>query len=85
VGVTSRGTLISQAVKLSARKVQELLAGKITAEQLFSDYQHRHSKFESPFLLALKSGLTMESATVTRVPDADDDLIEIRFGPGTRR
>jgi len=40
---------MSQAVKLSARKVQELLAGKITAEQLFSDYQHRHSKFESPF------------------------------------
>jgi hypothetical protein len=23
----------------------------------------------------------MESATVTRVPDADDDLLEIRFGP----
>jgi hypothetical protein len=72
---------VSQAVKLSARKVQELLAGKITAEQLFSDYQHPHSKFENPFLLALRSGLTMESATVTRVPDADDDLLEIRFGP----
>jgi hypothetical protein len=53
---------VSQAVKRSARKVQELLAGKITAEQLFSDNQHRHSKFESPFLLALKNGLTMESA-----------------------
>jgi hypothetical protein len=79
--ITHGGDLMSQAVKVSARKVQELLAGKITAEQLFSDYQHPHSKFENPFLLALKSGLTMESATVTRVPDADDDLLEIRFGP----
>jgi hypothetical protein len=72
---------MSQVVKLCARKVQELLAGEITAEQLFSDCQHPHSKFENPFLLALKNGLTMESATVTRVPDADDDLLEIRFGP----
>jgi hypothetical protein len=79
--ITHGGNLMSQAVKLSARKIQELLAGKITAEQLFSDYQHPDSKFENPFLSGLKSGLTMESASVTRVPDADDDVMEIRFGP----
>jgi hypothetical protein len=37
-------------------------------------------KFENPFLQALKSGLTMKPATITRVPDADDDLLEIHFG-----
>jgi hypothetical protein len=79
--ITHGGNFMSQAVKLSARKVQELLAGKITVEQLFSGYQHADSKFENPFLRALKSGLTIESATVTRVPDADDDLVEICFGP----
>jgi hypothetical protein len=79
--ITHGGNFMSQVVKLSARKVQELLAGKITTEQLFSGYEHADSKFENPFLQALKRGLSMESATVTRVPDLDDDLLEIQFGP----
>jgi hypothetical protein len=59
---------MSQAVKLSARKVQELLACKITAEQLFSDQQHRQR---------------IDDGVSHRDPcsDADDDLLEIRFGP----
>jgi Helix-turn-helix domain of resolvase len=47
------------------------IGGSITAEQLFSDYQHRHSKFESPFLLvllALKKGLTAKSSILSVTP-----------------
>jgi hypothetical protein len=75
------GNVMSRSVKMSARKIQEVLAGKITADQLLSGFQQPDGKFENPFLSALKLGLTMESATLTRVPDADDDLLEINFGP----
>jgi len=36
---------------------------------------------ENPFSGMLKQGLTIQSVSLTRVPDADDDLLEFQFGP----
>jgi hypothetical protein len=79
---------MSHTIKISARKVQEVLAGKITAAQLFGDYDHSNSKCENPFLQALQRGLTMEHVKFTRLPELDDDILEIAFGlpdPAIRR
>lgn len=73
--------IMGQSLKISARKIQEVLAGRMTAEALWSEYQRPGSKIENPFQRALKSGFMIQSAKVTRVPEADDDLIEFDFGP----
>ena len=75
--LTQGGTMI----KMSARKIQEVLAGRMTAEQFFSDYGSPGSPSENPFARMLKQGLTIQSVSLTRVPEADDDLLEFRFGP----
>jgi hypothetical protein len=89
IGTIAYGVgLMSASVRISARKVQELLAGKITVDQLFSEYKHPDPEIGNPFLNALKRGLTMEAVTLTRAPDADDDLLEVKFGlpdPAIRR
>jgi hypothetical protein len=74
------GGLMSQSIKVSARRVQEMLAGKITAQQLFAEYDQPGRPFENPFERALKLGLTMDAIALTKNPDNDDDLLEIRFG-----
>ena len=68
-------------IKISARKIQEVLAGRMTPEQFFSDYGRPNSPFENPFSRMLRQGLTIQSVSLTRVPEADDDLLEFRFGP----
>jgi hypothetical protein len=78
--ITHGGGLMSQSLKVSARKIQEVLAGKMTPEQFCSEYAHPNSPFENPFLRALKLGLTIQSVALTRVPGADDDLLEFKFG-----
>ena len=79
--LTHGGTLISQSLKISARKIQEVLAGKMTPVQLFDQYGRPDAPCENLFLQALKRGLTIESINLTRVPGADDDLLEFKFGP----
>ncbi len=69
------------AVKVSARKIQEVLAGRMTPRQFFENYAHPNSPFENPFARALKQGFTIQSVTLTKLPDADDDLLEFHFGP----
>ena len=78
--ITHGGGLMSQSLKVSARKIQEVLAGKITPEQFCGEYAQPNSPFENPFSRALKLGLTIQSVTLTRVPGADDDLLEFKFG-----
>lgn len=68
-------------IKMSARKIQEVLAGRMTPEQFFRDYGPPGSPSENPFARMLKQGLTIQSANLTRVPEADDDLLEFRFSP----
>jgi hypothetical protein len=68
-------------IKMSARKIQELLAGRMTPEQFFSDHGPPGSPTENPFSRMLKQGMTIQSVNLTRVPEADDDLMEFQFGP----
>ena len=66
---------------VSARKIQEVLAGRMTPEQFCSEYARPNSPFENPFLQALRQGFTIQSVNLTQVPTADDDLLEFQFGP----
>jgi hypothetical protein len=75
------GSLMSHSLKVSARKIQEVLAGRMTPQQFFENYAHPNSPFDNPFARALKQGFTIQSVTLTKIPDADDDLLEFRFGP----
>jgi hypothetical protein len=68
-------------ITMSARKIQEVLAGRMTPEQFFSDYGSPGSPSENPFARMLKQGLTIQSVSLTFVPEADDDLLEFQFGP----
>ena len=68
-------------ITMSARKIHEVLAGRMTPEQFFSDYGPPGSASENPFSRMLKQGLTIKSVSLTHVPEADDDLLEFRFGP----
>jgi len=67
-------------VKISARHVQELLAGKMTATELFAKYARPGERVDNPFERALNRGFTIEAVRITKQPDQDDDLIEIAFG-----
>jgi len=75
------GNLMSRNLKLSARKIQEMLAGRITPAQVFSEYARQDEEFENPFLSALNQGFTIESVKLTRIPTMDDDLLEFVFSP----
>jgi hypothetical protein len=79
--LVTRGGWINMSVKMSARKIQEILSGKITADELFSDYARPGETIDNPFARALKSGLTIEAVKFRELPDVDDDEIEISFGP----
>lgn len=73
--------IMGQSLKVSARKIQEVLAGQMTAEEFWRQYQSPTSGIKNPFLRALQSGFTIQSVKLTRVPQADDDLIDFEFGP----
>jgi hypothetical protein len=79
--LTHGGSLMSSTLKISARKIQELPAGRMTPQQFFDDYARPNSPFENPFVMALKQGLTIQSVTLIKVPDADDDFLEFHFAP----
>ena len=78
--ITHGGGLMSQTIKMSARKIQELLAGRMSPQELLSEYERPGAPFQNPFERALRQGLTMEAISLTKTPDGDDDLLEIRFG-----
>ena len=56
--------------KSSLREVPQFVSGVLTA-----------NTFQNPFLRALKLGHTIQSVTLTHVPDADDDMLEFTFAP----
>ena len=79
--LTRGGGLMSASLTVSARKIQEVLAGRMTPQQFFDNYNYPNSPLENPFLKALKQGFTIESVTLTKTPALDDDLLEFRFAP----
>jgi hypothetical protein len=78
--LTQGGGMMSQTIAISARKIQELLAGRMTPQELFSEYERPGSSFQNPFERALQQGLLMDAINLTKAPDGDDDLLEIKFG-----
>jgi hypothetical protein len=74
------GGFMTESIKLSARQIQEVLAGRTTAQELFSQFDNPGRPFRNPFEAALRQGLTIESVNLTKLADADDDLLEVRFG-----
>ncbi|MGY3622040.1 hypothetical protein [Bradyrhizobium sp. USDA 10063] len=72
--------MMTQSVKMSARKIQEIPSGLITTDQLFANYTRPGHALDNPFARASKQGLTIESVEFTKLSDKDDDEIEIRFG-----
>ena len=78
--LVTRGGLINMSVKMSARKMQEILSGKITADELFGEYARPGETIDNPFARALQIGLTIEAVTFRKLPDVDDDEVEISFG-----
>jgi hypothetical protein len=73
--------IMGQSLKVSARKIQEVLAGQMTVEDFWGQYERPGTGTKNPFLRALHSGFVIETVKVTRMPEADDDLIEFEFGP----
>src|SRR5262249_31327403 len=59
------GGFMSGYVKLSARKIQEVLAGRTTAQELFAQFDDLGRPFQNPFETALRQGLTMEAVSLT--------------------
>jgi len=65
-------------VRVSARAVQELLAGNISQE----DFRRRYGSVPNPmtvFAAALKAGRIIESVSVEHCPDQDDDWLTFHF------
>jgi hypothetical protein len=55
---------------------------RVTAQELFAEYSRPGEPIDNPFGRALNRGLTIDFVGLTKVPNCDDDLIEIRFsGP----
>ncbi len=74
------GGIMGQSVKMSARKMQEILSGEITADQHFASYGRPGEPVDNPFTRARKAGLTIETIKVTKLADSDDDEVEVWFG-----
>lgn len=68
-------------VRVSARAVQELLAGRISAEKFLTDHgwQAGSPGTVSPFDYALRTGRVIDGATVEKSPDRDDDVLVFHF------
>jgi hypothetical protein len=85
-GVSSKGSwkMTSKEVRFSLRAIQELLAGRLTQEEFFKihgmiDFQGART-IVNPFERALADGRLIESTTVEKNSDKDDDWLVFRFG-----
>ena len=66
-------------VTLSARVVQELLAGKTTHEDFRKHYDGSVPNPVAAFAAALKAGRLIESVNIEHCPDRDDDWLTFHF------
>jgi hypothetical protein len=71
-------TMTASRVTLSARALQELLAGKISQEDLRKLYGSTPNPM-SAFATALKAGRLIENVSVEHCPDQDDDWLTFHF------
>ena len=77
-------TMRSGGVKISARALQELLAGKHEIGEWLVRHgfvaEEPNSAERNPFAAALRAGRLIEHVTVERVADEDDDYLTFDFG-----
>jgi hypothetical protein len=77
------GGIMNETVKVSARLVLDMLAGKITAAE-FAEHLGQPGQPDwaaNPFVRAQRTGQLIKNITVTHVDHEDDDWLEIEFGP----
>lgn len=68
-------------IRISARQVLELLAGKMTFEQLAHNYRWGDADgWGNPFAYELQRGRTITATKIDPGGDADDDWFEFEFG-----
>lgn len=70
-------------VKISARLVQELLAGDVSTERFveFHRWGQEPGDMSNPFARALRRGELISAIDVINCGDEDDNQLEFRFGP----
>ncbi len=70
-------------VKISARLVQELLAGDVSAEKFaeFHRWSQELGETPNPFARSLRRGELISAINVIDCGDEDDNQLEFRFGP----
>src|SRR3546814_13407670 len=70
-------------IKISARLVQELLAGDVSAEKFaeFHGWGQGSDDMPNPFERSLRRGELISAISVVDCGDEDDNQLEFRFGP----
>lgn len=70
-------------IKISARLVQELLAGDVSAERFaeFHRWGQEPGDMPNPFARSLQRGELISAINVIDCGDEDDNQLEFRFGP----
>lgn len=70
-------------IKISARLVQELLAGDVSVERFaeFHGWGNGPEDMPNPFARSLRSGELISTINVIDYGDEDDNQFEFRFGP----
>ena len=72
------GTRAPKEIRMSARTLQELLAGRLP-HKLFNERFNRPNEVNI-FERQLRMGCLLESTTIEKHPDEDSDEIVFRFG-----
>lgn len=67
-------------IKISARSLMELLAGRMSLEQ-FLEHHGGNRGFVTLFEQKLRGGQLLVGANVETVPERDDDWVVFQFGP----
>ncbi|MGE0288549.1 MAG: hypothetical protein AB7I42_19130 [Bradyrhizobium sp.] len=60
--------------------MQEILSGKIAADQFFAGYARPGEPIDNPFACT-KMGVTIKAVKFSKLPNADNDEVETTFGP----
>jgi hypothetical protein len=72
------GLIVGGNVKMSARMLLELLAGKKSAAEFEQEFGMTAT--ENPFRRMLAQGRLISSIKVEHLPEEDDDVVTVEFG-----
>jgi hypothetical protein len=72
-------TMTNRSIRMSARTLIELLAGKMRIEDFTQHYSVDHQRAVNPFLQKLQNGQLISAINFHRLEDSDDE-VTIEFG-----